>query len=108
MAAKPLELFVGNDMVLELTGLRNSITGAYVNGATVTVHLRTRAGVDVTGATWPLSMPYVAASSGDYRCELPSGLSLTAGAYYIAQIAVVDGANVARWDADVQAQYRRA
>src|SRR5574343_1822909 len=103
-----LALYVGNDMLIELQGLKNTVENAWVNDATVTVHLRTRGGADVAGATWPLDMLYVEASSGDYRAGLPAALSVTAGAWYVAQIAVADGANVARWDMDAQAQLRRS
>jgi len=73
-----LTLYVGNDSVLTLSGLINSVDSTYINSATVTYSL-----VDSNGATVDSgSMAYVASSNGIYRATLADTLSLTAGDSY--------------------------
>ena len=67
-----------NDQCITLTGLTDKISGAFVNDATATVTIQ-KYGVDVTGETWPLSMPYVAASDGNYRGIIQSTVDLEPG-----------------------------
>ncbi|MEZ0155274.1 MAG: hypothetical protein AB9Q22_10295 [Candidatus Reddybacter sp.] len=67
-----------NDQCITLTGLTDKTDGSFVNDATATVTLQ-KYGVDVTGETWPLAMPYVAASNGDYRAIIQSDIDLSAG-----------------------------
>jgi len=86
--------FVGNTNVLELTGLQNALTAAYINDATVTVTVKDAAGTAVSGETWPLAMSYVAASNGDYRAVLVNGLALLAGRKYVAHIDADGGADL--------------
>lgn len=52
-------ILVDNDSVFAVESLRNAQNGDYLNDATVSVHLRTSAGTDVSGATWPLIVDYV-------------------------------------------------
>lgn len=90
--------FVANTNNLELLGLQNASNGAYVNDATVTVTVKDAAGVNVSGETWPISMDYVSASNGNYRCVLAHTISFSSGATYTAEINVNAGANrIAAW-----------
>lgn len=101
-------LYVGNDMLLEVSGLRDDVTGDYLNAATVTVTLKDSAGVNVTGETWPLALAYVTSSNGVYRATLKDTLSLTANARYVATV-IADGGEGkrAQWELDVVARTRR-
>ena len=67
-----------NDQCITLTGLTDKIDGTFVNDATATVTIQ-KYGVDVTGETWPLSMPYVAASDGNYTGIIQSTVDLEPG-----------------------------
>lgn len=92
-------LLYGNDNVLEIRGLRNEVTGTFLNSATVTVTLKDSAGTNVTGTSWPKALAYVASSDGVYRATLAHDLGLTPAGRYTATIAVDGGAGlVARWD----------
>lgn len=84
-----LPLYIGEDLAIQMTGLLNAITNAYVNDATMTYTLKTAAGVAVTGAS-AVSMPYVAASSGNYRGTMDSSVSgtLTNDTVYYLEISV--------------------
>lgn len=84
-----LALYIGEDMAIQMTGLRNVITGSYINDATMTYTLKTPSDAAVTGAS-AISMPYVAASSGNYRGTMDASVAatLTAGSEYWLEITV--------------------
>lgn len=84
-------LYVGNDTVLEVKGLKNEMAGAFLNAATVQATLYDSAGASVAGQSWPLALVYVPSSDGTYRGTLPYGLSLTAGDRYTARITADAG-----------------
>ena len=100
-------LYFGNDMILEVRGLQNEVTGAYLNSATVTVTLIDKVGAQVAGASWPMSMAYVAASDGVYRATLPYSLSVTRNARYTAIVDINAGTGQrARFDVPVLCKTR--
>ena len=80
---QPKPLYIGNTMVLELSdddgalGLVDSLTGLPINDATVTATLKDAAGANIAGQTWPLTLAYVAASSGIYRGTLAPTLAVS-------------------------------
>lgn len=100
-------LLIGNDNSLELNGLRNAITDAFVNGATVAAVLKDMKGVDLAGQTWPLTLPYVAASDGCYRAILEDSLTLKHDQNYKLQIAAQGDGLTATWEAIIKAEIRR-
>jgi hypothetical protein len=83
-------LIVETDNLIELDGLQDQSTSAYINDATVTVTLLDSSGSEVAGETWPLTMGYVAASNGKYRATLADTLSLSPNKRYQAKV-VADG-----------------
>lgn len=89
-----MTVFVGNTNVLELVGLRNEVTAAYVNDADVTVTVVDLASDEVPGAAWPLTMEYVEDSDGIYRVTLAADLAFTARKTYRAMIDVDAGEDV--------------
>lgn len=82
------KLYIANDHVLELNGLKDAVTGSYINSATVTAVLKDQVGNQVPGQTWPLTLSYVSGSNGIYRGTLENTLSLTPGVRYVAEITV--------------------
>lgn len=100
-------VYTGNDTVLEVKGLKNEVTGAFLNSATVTATLVDDDGNQVAGETWPKTLEYVADSDGIYRATLPYTLSLAAGGRYEANISVNAGAGLrASWSLPVVARSR--
>lgn len=85
--------FVANTNLLELIGLKSAVEDTAINDATVAVTIKDAGGVNVTGVTWPVTMDYVAASSGDYRAVVPHGAALVSGRQYTAEISVNAGAD---------------
>lgn len=59
-------LYQGNTQVIQLFGLQDFLTGAYLNAATVTGTLEDAAGNIVAGAN-QISFTFVPASNGDYN-----------------------------------------
>lgn len=83
-----ITLGIDNDNYVELDKLQNQSSAAsvYVNDATVTADVFTSAGVQVTGASLPIMLPYVAASDGKYRGVFQDTLALVEGDYYRIRI----------------------
>ena len=99
-------LFPDNDNLLEVDGLKNAATGAYLNSATVTVTLVDEDGNNVTGVV-DLAMDYVADSSGKYRATLKDTLSLTAEERYAAQISANAGDDLqGYWEFELRTRVR--
>lgn len=85
--------FVANTNLLELIGLKSAVEDEFINDATVSVTVKDASGANVAGVTWPVTMDYVAASSGDYRAIIPHGAALVSGRQYTAEISVNAGAD---------------
>lgn len=101
-------LFEGNDMMLEVAGLKNELTGAFMNSATVTVSLADNDGEPVDGNAWPLPLQYVADSDGVYRATLADTLDLTSNTRYVAELIADAGAGLrGKWLLDCVCRKRR-
>lgn len=101
-------LYYGNDMVLEVAGLRDQVSGEWINDAGVTVTLEDSADNPVTGESWPLALTYVTDSDGVYRATLRDTLALAINARYVATVTADDGeGRRARWDLDFVCRLRR-
>lgn len=81
--------FSGAQTLSLTTGVRVYLTGA----AVVTFRVQTVAGVDVAGASWPLTMTYISGSQGDFIGVLPDAVALVAGTAYRFVATVDAGAN---------------
>lgn len=90
-------LLVGSSNVVQLTGLRDALSGAYQNAATVTLTLKDAAGVEVTGETWPFTLAYIASSNGIYRGTLAAGIGIVAGRTYYGHITATQGGSTRFW-----------
>lgn len=100
-------LYVGNDTILEVKGLKNEVTGGFLNAATVTAVLVDNEGDEVAGYSWPATLAYVAGSDGIYRATLPYSMSLSGGARYSAQITANGGSGLrASWSIPCLARAR--
>jgi len=95
-----LTAFVANTNFLELIGLMDALTDAYINNASVAV---TTIEDEDGNAVFPLSgspitMDYVAASNGNYRGLLLDTLPFVAGVCYIAHIDVDASGRIGHWE----------
>ncbi len=101
-------VFVSNDNVVELE-LKNPITGDFLNAAAVDITITNEAtGVEVTGETWPLEIPFVANSNGIYRVVLDKLIAFIAGQRYTAVINAREGNLDAKWTLVYLAEVRNS
>lgn len=65
----------------------------FVNDATVTVTIKDDKGVNTTDETWPIVLPYIATSDGEYGKSFNPFTSLTIGKIYtvIINVTGIDG-----------------
>lgn len=92
-------LYLGNNSIVDVSGLRNDLSGDYVTDANVTMTLLNAAGAEVSGVAWPMPLDYVPDSNGVYRATLPYSLELSEGARYVARVVADAGAGLrAEWD----------
>lgn len=86
-----MALNVGASTTIEYI-VTNAITGP-VNDAAVTVTIKDNQGVEIPDETWPFTLPYVAASDGEYSFTFDPFTSLNAGQQYTVIIDVlgIDG-----------------
>ena len=87
-------IYISNDNILELNGLKDEVAGTFINSATVTVTLVDSDGTEVVGDTWPKTMSYATSSDGIYRATLLDTLTLTEGACYTAKVIADGGAGL--------------
>lgn len=98
-------LFYLNDNLVEVLGLTNAATGAFIDSATVTCSLVDSAGSPVTGAT-NISL-ITLGSGGDYRGTIPDTASIERSDTYVAQITADGGAGLmGYWEIDAQSIVR--
>ncbi len=98
--------YIANSNVIEVTGLKNEVAATFINDADVTVTVKTKAGVSVTGQSWPTTMDYVAASNGNYRATLSENIDFVKG-HYVAFIDADGGAGlVGHWEFPFDAETR--
>ena len=86
-----MSLNIGSSTIISYV-VTNAISGP-VNDATVTVTIKDNKGVDIPDEVWPFTLPYVAASSGEYSQTFDPFSSLQAGQQYtvIVDVTGIDG-----------------
>lgn len=87
--------FVANTNILELRGLKDALTGAFINNAVVSVsdiQHEDGGGIGPVSGS-PFAMDYVTGSDGVYRGVLSNMLPFLAGECYIAFIEADAGAD---------------
>lgn len=103
-------IYIANTNNILLTGLKSEQEGTYLNDATVTLTLKDSTGTEVGAGPWPITMDYVAASSGNYIGYLSADLALLQGKKYTAFIdADASDSNTERkghWEFPLQAAKR--
>ena len=80
-------VWLETDNVIRVRGLKDEVSGSYINDAVITATLYDSSDVEVPGAA-NISIPYVAGTDGDYAGEIPSTVSLTEGASYTTKVTI--------------------
>jgi hypothetical protein len=100
-------IYLSNDNLLSVEGLKNSSSGSFMNDATVTATLKDSSGTSVSGQTFPVTLSYIAASDGNYQTTLENTLSMVEDSIYTATIAATSsGGLYATWDFNLTATKR--
>ena len=101
-----MQIYIDNDNVLVVDGLKDVVAEVYVNAATVTAQVKTAAGANVGGA---LTLAFVAGSRGRYRATLDEELALEDQTAYEVHIDADAGSDLkAHWEVPATAVIRRA
>lgn len=98
--------WIDSDTLVQLTGLQNALTGAYIDDATVTAVLTDEDGNAVAGGE-AITLAYVADSDGDYAGEVPHGLAMTEDARYVLTITASGAGYQMTWKLTRVAAYKR-
>ena len=104
MVSTEIILLIANSNTLELLGLRNNITGSYINTATVAASLETLRGVSVQAE--PIVLTYVADSDGCYRALLDADISIENNTRYKLTMTAQGEGLKATWEDYIQAKIR--
>ena len=98
-----LVIYDENPNIVRLSGLHAPKSPAtFISDATVTCTVTDAAGTEITGETWPLSMPYIAASDGIYEAELLPALPWIVGTEFLIVIEAVEGLRTSKWTIPVR------
>jgi hypothetical protein len=101
--------------LVRVRGLYDRISASYLNAATVTCRVLAKQGHspipggEITGETFPVSLPYVAASDGVYQGTVHQDLAVVLDERYWLEVTAVDSGNQRYWllDLNVTAEEER-
>ena len=81
-------VYLGNDHILTVSGLRDGIAGTYYDDGdgSLSVTVKDESGDALSGVSWPVALSYVAASQGVFRATLPSEMSFEEGDNLVAHV----------------------
>jgi len=96
-------LYVDNDNAIRLDRLKNALTDAFVNNATVSAQLKNAAGASVGSA---VTLTYVTASDGRYQGAVESSVDISM-VVLVTVTATTGGGLNASWDEAVTVVRRR-
>ena len=100
------DIYLNNDSLIELVGLKDTVLNTFINDATVTATIYDDTGTEVTGISWPLTVPYVTSSNGEYRAVLDKAIELIKGNLYTLIQTAVSGSLDGEWITYLRAQER--
>lgn len=104
-------IYVDNDNVFTLKGLKDQVTDTFVNDADVALTITDELGVAVgpSGFSWPQTMNYVIGSNGNYQVTIDKVIEISGGGSYVA-VVVVNGSGIAdgKWEVLLRGTIRRS
>lgn len=88
-------LWIDNDNLLRVTGVRGGANDVYLNAASAEVTLvDADTGTALSGQSWPLALPYISGSNGDYEVTLPFAIQTTDKQQIRAEVVIDGGAGL--------------
>ncbi len=98
-------IFIANDNLIQVIGLKDSTTGAFQNSATVTANIFDKDDALIDG---PIAMAYLAASNGNYQGTIEDTVAFVKNVLYTAKIDVDAGGGLkAHWELPLRARIRK-
>jgi len=100
--------YIGNnDMMIQLSGLKNAADDSFINDATVQAHLLDDQGADVSGVSWPVTVPFTG-TDGLYRVTVDKAAAvIDDAAYTLTVTATSPGGLDGEWVIPVGGETRR-
>lgn len=80
-----------SDNVVQVTGVKDVLTGEFINSASVWASVFDASMENVDGVSWPITLEYVEGSDGDYVGSIPDSADLKVGNFYTIRVSVDDG-----------------
>lgn len=104
--AVPAKVLVSdqNDQIIEIDGLKNALTDAYMNDATVIASLFDSFGNPVAGATALSLNPVSASGTGVYRGILPATVNVPVGTGYVLKLDIQDSSQTYKAHLEISAE----
>jgi len=94
-----------NDMLIEVAGVTDKITGITIDNATITATLNDSSGSPVGGIVWPQSIDFV--SAGLYRKQIDKAAVIVDGGGYTLIVDLsTPGGTDAHWEIPVGGDVR--
>ena len=87
-----------NDQVITVDRLKDSVTGAFLNAATVTATLKDHRGNSVAGAIAIVLSLVGGSTTGKYRGQVEETFDPPIGTGYTLEIDAVEGGVVGHWE----------
>jgi len=82
--------WIDSDNAVQITGLKDVVTGSYINNATVTATMTDSSGSAVSGVG-TINFTYISGSDGNYAGEVPAAAELTDGQQYTLTVTAAGG-----------------
>ena len=99
-------VYVDNDILIKLSGVKLASSGAFVNDASVELTIKDSAGADLGGISWPLGMNYTG-TDGEYSALVDKAALLVDKEGYTAIIDAATPGNVdGHWEIPLGAETR--
>ena len=105
-----MNVFVDNTNIITLLRLRSTVGNTVIDSADMTVTIKTLAGENVGGLTWPVDMVLTneSPSQGNYRGILSDEIKFEPNTQYIAHVDVNDGEDrIGHWEVPIIAKTRQ-
>ena len=99
------EIYLNNDNRFWLRNVKNALTGAFINDATPQFTLLDRAGAEVAGVVWPLTMASTGVD-GEYTVVADKAAALVENEPYRGEIILNSSGLDGQWEPNYIARRR--
>ena len=90
-------VYVGCDNHINITALKRTSDDTIIADAVIQCTMTDLDGVPVAGITWPITLPAVSGSPGDYTGLIPAAAALERNTYYQLHMDATGGGYSHKW-----------